>query len=590
MIVAKGSLNGKIVNKQNLKGKINTSIEYIRIYPETQAKAITPTKQSQTVLPDENIYALSQVTVNPIPDNYIEPQGQKEITENGTYDVTNFASTNVNIEIGKLTNEEYTEANNDLDDIYESNILPNTYQQVEYLESSGTQYINTDIYGTNNHGAEIVYARNSISSTDSARIFGTRNGAAGAGAFAFLSSYKGKNDDPVYIGSNSSTYSPSPSSIGVDLDFHTLKCNVNNDKKVYYDDNLVATGNNTSYTAKAVASIFRVYISSYYGDPGNAKVKLLKIYNNGELIRNYIPCYRIADNEPGMYETITETFLTNDGTGSFAVGNDVDVLNTKIKSILTEKNTKILPENIKKDVNILGVEGSSKVLDTTDSNATSNDIVTGKTAFVNGEKITGSYAGIIPTGTININENAVVDVTNYASASVNVPAPSPNLQSKSIEITENGTQTVLADSGYDGLDEVEITTNVQSSGGGKNFQSNTDTFYAIGNGAYTHSGLKLTVNKTGIYTVRWFAYRTSTSYDSFASALYIDDVLHTQKTTWGAPYIRDNASSITGNQSSFQNNKVENVQLQEGQVVEIYSKSRNSSYLTYVGFLILEEE
>ena len=73
MIVAKGSLNGKIVDKQNLKGKINITTEYIEVYPETQTKTITPTKQTQTVLPDENIYALSQVTVNPIPDNYIDP-------------------------------------------------------------------------------------------------------------------------------------------------------------------------------------------------------------------------------------------------------------------------------------------------------------------------------------------------------------------------------------------------------------------------------------------------------------------------------------------------------------------------------------
>lgn len=36
----------------------------------------------------------------------------------------------------------------------------------------------------------------------------------------------------------------------------------------------------------------------------------------------------------------------------------MDILNTKIKSILTEKNTKIKPENIKKDVNILGITGT----------------------------------------------------------------------------------------------------------------------------------------------------------------------------------------------------------------------------------------
>ena len=36
----------------------------------------------------------------------------------------------------------------------------------------------------------------------------------------------------------------------------------------------------------------------------------------------------------------------------------MDILNTKIKSILTEKNTKIKPENIKKNIEILGITGS----------------------------------------------------------------------------------------------------------------------------------------------------------------------------------------------------------------------------------------
>ncbi len=39
----------------------------------------------------------------------------------------------------------------------------------------------------------------------------------------------------------------------------------------------------------------------------------------------------------------------------------------------------------------------------------------------------------------------------------------PNLQSKSITITTNGTQNVTADEGYDGLSDVSVTTDVQSS-------------------------------------------------------------------------------------------------------------------------------
>lgn len=70
--------------------------------------------------------------------------------------------------------------------------------------------------------------------------------------------------------------------------------------------------------------------------------------------------------------------------------------------------------------------------------------------------------GITPTGTITITQNGTVDVSNYASADVNVPIPTPNLQSKSVTITENGTQTITPDTGYDGLNEVEVTTNVQA--------------------------------------------------------------------------------------------------------------------------------
>lgn len=41
----------------------------------------------------------------------------------------------------------------------------------------------------------------------------------------------------------------------------------------------------------------------------------------------------------------------------------------------------------------------------------------------------------------------------------------PSLQNKSVTITENGTQNVTADAGYDGLKNVSITTNVAGGGG-----------------------------------------------------------------------------------------------------------------------------
>lgn len=64
-------------------------------------------------------------------------------------------------------------------------------------------------------------------------------------------------------------------------------------------------------------------------------------------------------------------------------------------------------------------------------------------------------------GTITINVNGSIDVTQYAEADVSVPTPTPSLQDKTVAITPTTsaqTQTVAADSGYDGLDEVTINT------------------------------------------------------------------------------------------------------------------------------------
>lgn len=54
-------------------------------------------------------------------------------------------------------------------------------------------------------------------------------------------------------------------------------------------------------------------------------------------------------------------------------------------NISEEKNTKILPENLKAGVEAFGVQGNF----TADATATSADIAKDKTAYVNGEKVTG---------------------------------------------------------------------------------------------------------------------------------------------------------------------------------------------------------
>lgn len=70
---------------------------------------------------------------------------------------------------------------------------------------------------------------------------------------------------------------------------------------------------------------------------------------------------------------------------------------------------------------------------------------------------------IIPDGTLEVAENGDIDVTTFKIARVGVYTP-PTLQDKSITITENGTKNITFDEGYDGLNSVEVTTNIEGSG------------------------------------------------------------------------------------------------------------------------------
>ena len=221
----------------------------------------------------------------------------------------------------------------------------------------------------------------------------------------------------------------------------------------------------------------------------------------------------------------------------------MDILNTKIKSILTEKNTKILPANIKKDVNILGITGTY----TSDANATASDIKTDKTAYVNGQKITGNFAGIVPTGTIPITQNGTVDVSQYANADVSV-----------------------------------------SGSGGKNTQAQLGMFVKTKT-AYGKSGLSITVAKTGTYTIKWLCQRMSTSGTS-GSALLINNVQYgSNYETWGLTYYKDNVQNAT-QAAEYVLNEVNNVSLNENDVIDIYGRSNSNGTWEYNYALVIEEE
>lgn len=111
----------------------------------------------------------------------------------------------------------------------------------------------------------------------------------------------------------------------------------------------------------------------------------------------------------------------------------------------------------------VSVAGSNTRQLTTQGATTITPTTSSQTAVASGTYTTGAVTVdpippeyIIPSGNVTITSNGSgIDVGQYATATVNVPAPAPVLQTKSVTPTESA-QTVTADAGYDGLDEVNV--------------------------------------------------------------------------------------------------------------------------------------
>lgn len=263
--------------------------------------------------------------------------------------------------LGKLTNEQYADANRDLNNILSGLLLPSEYQQVEYLESSGTQYI--DIGRVPNNTDIIEQKFQSKGSGDSSTISWYGSMPSSSSATPRIS--MGATSSTRFIGVNQTA---NISDGKTDLTY--LKWQV-----IGVRNYLVTQDDETFEKTAPQGSAYNptIQLTSYlFARHGNSGVQAhdglgTKIYfhreylANGTLQLNLIPCYRKSDDEPGMYDTVSGTFLTNLGTGTFVVGDDVDPLNIKIQNVLNDKLINAKTEDIRTGKTILGILGSLNV-------------------------------------------------------------------------------------------------------------------------------------------------------------------------------------------------------------------------------------
>lgn len=190
--------------------------------------------------------------------------------------------------------------------------LPAGYTQVEYLQSSGTQYIDTGFKP--NQDTRIVIDFTALTASVNAYAYGMRGDSAHNFNPRFGAVFKNASVRVDYGNDNGVTL-PLTLTVGghYKLDQNKNVCALNAS---------TATNSTATFQCPNPAYLFAI------NEGGTAKyfatVKLYsgQVYDNGALIRNFVPA-RNASGTLGLYDTVNGAFYTNKGSGTFTAGADI---------------------------------------------------------------------------------------------------------------------------------------------------------------------------------------------------------------------------------------------------------------------------
>lgn len=188
-------------------------------------------------------------------------------------------------------------------------VLPSGYTALEYIQSSGTQYIDT---GFKPQGSSrCVVDVDLVEATGFMGVFGGRTSNRRA-SFAMWQIQGGFRYD--YSGNKPEIYRSNSGRMTIDA----------NGGRFYIDGSLAASASDSTFSSTGNLILFSVSTGDNDGaiDPRMAKGKLYscQIYDNGAQIRGFVPAKRDSDGAVGMYDTVGQSFYTNAGKGAFEAG------------------------------------------------------------------------------------------------------------------------------------------------------------------------------------------------------------------------------------------------------------------------------
>lgn len=223
-------------------------------------------------------------------------------------------------------------------------VLVEEYQRVEYIENSGTQYINTGYYWTSDN-VRAVLSANVTTHNQGESLFGNEEYIGRDRYFALIPHNSGGTMKIFSLDRNLIEFTyPLSTDMILDVSASTK----GSDK--YVNLAITSNGSTKNYGGKATTGgsvitnpnnlktgVGEIYLFANHnsgagavtgGTPnrvgnqivGKMKVYSFKMYDNNILVRDFVPVVRSRDGVAGMYDMVGHKFYANAGSGSFEAG------------------------------------------------------------------------------------------------------------------------------------------------------------------------------------------------------------------------------------------------------------------------------
>lgn len=183
--------------------------------------------------------------------------------------------------------------------------------EVEYLETQGNQYIDTNVIFDQNSRINVKFKTpNTIDANGTSALFFAGEKSTNYG-FAINSSQNSGKYRYFY----GNTYNGDTMLSGNTI--YTIDINK---EQIFLNESLIKTMTTRDFTIKYTMPLFGQYYNSnniINKSASGTRLYYCRIWNNDILIRYFIPCYKNSDKKAGLYDLVNNEFYPNLGEDDF---------------------------------------------------------------------------------------------------------------------------------------------------------------------------------------------------------------------------------------------------------------------------------